>query len=148
MLIREVDTREEFSAVLELLKDLNDGVDSDLGGMLENWRKMKQYPYYRLYMAVIDDVIVGTFCLLICHNIGHHGKKFAILENVVVKPDLRGMGFGRQMIQMALELARNQDCYKLMLSSNIKRVDAHRFYENMGFRQHGISFVAEDLKND
>lgn len=148
MLIREIDTKEEFTVVLELLKDLNDGKKSDETEMLKNWRKMQQYPYFKVFLAELDGKIVGTFCILICHNIGHHGKKFAILENVVITPEMRGHGLGKQMMAEALELAKKENCYKVMLSSNIKRLDAHRFYENLGFRQHGISFMVEDEQND
>jgi hypothetical protein len=44
------------------------------------------------------------------------------------------------MIKRALQIAAGAGCYKMTLSSNLKRVDAHRFYESTGFRQHGISF--------
>lgn len=148
MLIKEIRTNEELIAVLELLKDLNDGEASDEEQMRQNWEKIKQYPYYKIFLAEDEGRIVGTFSLLICENIGHHGKKFAILENVVVKSGLRGQGLGRKMLGEALELAKGENCYKLMLSSNIKRQDAHRFYENLGFKQHGISFMVEDLQHD
>lgn len=148
MLIREIGTDGEFAAVLELLEDLNDGVASDEGRMRQNWAKMKQYPYYKVFIAEDEDRIVGTFCLLICENIGHDGKKFAILENVVIKSGVRGQGLGRKMLGEALELAKRENCYKLMLSSNSQRQDAHRFYESLGFKRHGISFLVEAGPHD
>ena len=145
MLIREIDTCDEFKAVLALLEEMGDGAPYDEAEMKENWRKMRQYPYYKVYIAEKDGRLVGTFCLLICHNIGHNGKKFAILENVVVKPGFRGQGIGKQMMTWAMEQAQKENCYKLMLSSNLIRTGAHAFYENAGFRQHGLSFVVEGM---
>jgi GNAT superfamily N-acetyltransferase len=48
---------------------------------------------------------------------------------------------GRAMMAHAIEQCRKAGCYKLALSSNLKREDAHRFYESLGFERHGYSFV-------
>jgi GNAT superfamily N-acetyltransferase len=47
------------------------------------------------------------------------------------------------MMAHALSEARSAGCYKLALSSNRKRTQAHAFYESLGFVQHGLSFVIE-----
>jgi hypothetical protein len=51
------------------------------------------------------------------------------------------------MIQEAMRIAANSGCYKLALSSNLKRADAHRFYQSLGFHQHGISFAIDPSQN-
>jgi GNAT superfamily N-acetyltransferase len=43
----------------------------------------------------------------------------------------------------AMDICRAKGCYKLVLSSNQKREDAHRFYEKLGFTKHGYSFLIE-----
>jgi len=47
------------------------------------------------------------------------------------------------MIRFALQRCREADCYKLALSSNLKRAGAHAFYESLGFVKQGYSFVAD-----
>jgi GNAT superfamily N-acetyltransferase len=47
------------------------------------------------------------------------------------------------MVRQAIELCRDKGCYKLALSSNSRRSRAHAFYESLGFKRHGYSFVAE-----
>jgi GNAT superfamily N-acetyltransferase len=59
---------------------------------------------------------------------------------VVVSRSYRGRRIGEAMVREALLMASQAGCYKLILSSNLKRRDAHRFYEQLGFRQHGISY--------
>jgi GNAT superfamily N-acetyltransferase len=44
------------------------------------------------------------------------------------------------MMRFALACCREKRCYKLVLSSNAKRVRAHAFYESLGFERHGYSF--------
>jgi len=44
------------------------------------------------------------------------------------------------MMKGALDLAREQGCYKVVVSSNLKRTQAHAFYESLDFERHGYSF--------
>lgn len=104
-----------------------------------------RYPNYRLFVACDegDGAIVGSYALLVMHNLAHRGTPSAIAEDVVVAPDRQGQGIGRQMMAHAVEQVRQAGCYKLALSSNRKREAAHAFYESLGFAQHGLSFVIE-----
>jgi GNAT superfamily N-acetyltransferase len=58
----------------------------------------------------------------------------------VVAPDCQSMGIGRRMMAFARERCAENGCYKLALSSNLKRERAHEFYESIGFEKHGYSF--------
>jgi GNAT superfamily N-acetyltransferase len=58
----------------------------------------------------------------------------------VVAPAFQRHGIGKAMMQFAVDRCREEGCYKLMLSSNAKREDAHAFYESLGFVRHGFSF--------
>lgn len=104
-----------------------------------------RYPNYRLFVACDEASgrVVGSYALLVMHNLAHCGTPSAIAEDVVVQPDCQGQGVGRRMMAHAVEQARQAGCYKLALSSNRKRHAAHAFYESLGFAQHGLSFVIE-----
>ena len=118
----------------------------DVGKVLSNedaenlFDRINSYPNYKLYVAVQDSRIVGTFALLIMDNIGHLGKPSGIVEDVAVDPDFQGQGIGKIMMEFALNICRINGCYKLVLSSNKKRKTAHEFYESLGFNKHGFSF--------
>jgi len=103
------------------------------------FRRMAAYPDYRVYLAELDGEPVGTFALLVMDNLGHLGAPSAILEDVVVDVDCRGLGIGQQMMDFATGLCRRKGCYKFFFSSTA----AHRFYENLGFRRHGFSFYLD-----
>ena len=105
--------------------------------------KIQSYPNYKIFLALRDNSIVGTYSLLIMDNMAHKGVPSAIVENVVVHPKFQSQGIGRSMMRHAMTEARACGCYKLVLSSNKVRVDAHRFYEKLGFKQHGISFQVD-----
>jgi GNAT superfamily N-acetyltransferase len=105
--------------------------------------KFGQYPDYHLYIAKIKDEIVGSFALLIMDNLAHFGTPTAIVEDVVVAENYQNMGLGKLMMEFAIQKAKEKSCYKMVLSSNLVRTDAHRFYENLGFEKHGFSFKVD-----
>jgi GNAT superfamily N-acetyltransferase len=45
------------------------------------------------------------------------------------------------MMEFAVARGKQLKCYKIMLSSGIKREGAHAFYEHLGFQKHGFSFL-------
>jgi GNAT superfamily N-acetyltransferase len=100
-----------------------------------------RYPSYRVFVAVLDERIVGAYSLLIMHNLAKRGKPSGVLEDVAVPPAVQRRGIGHAMIEHAIEECRIAGCYKLTLSSNRKREAAHRFYESLGFQRHGYSFL-------
>lgn len=105
------------------------------------FRRMGQYPNYSVYVAIYHGEIIGTFALLIMDNLAHVGAPSGIVEDVVIHSNWRGHGFGKQMMLYAMDQCRQAKCYKMMLSSNLIREPAHRFYEVIGFVRHGYSFV-------
>lgn len=103
----------------------------------------QRYPYFHIFVAVVDNVVAGTYELLIMDNLAKQGRKSGVVEDVAVDPKFQHRGIGRAMMEHAREQCRQSQCYKLVLSSNINRHEAHRFYEGMGFRRHGYSFQIE-----
>ncbi len=141
-------TPDDLPDVLRLYRQ--SGLDQDCGLTLaeaEQWfQRIQQYPSYRLWVATLkepDDRRVGTFTLLVMDNLVHRGSPSGIVEGVAVDPAFQGQGIGKQMMQVAMDQCRAAGCYKLSLSTNLKRKEAHAFYESLGFEKHGYSFLVE-----
>ena len=43
------------------------------------------------------------------------------------------MGIGKIVVENAIEYAKEQNCYKVLLQSGTKRTEAYKFYEAIGF---------------
>lgn len=103
--------------------------------------KQQQYPDYKVFVAEYEQQLVGTFALLIMENMAHQGTPSAVVEDVGVIPAVQGKGIGKVMMEYALNYAKEKGCYKMSLSSNLRRDKAHQFYESLGFQKHGFSFL-------
>ena len=139
-------TDDDLSKVVSLcalLYEESEGTTPSLDKAKTIFSRIRQYPDYRVYLAESGGKTVGTFTLLIFDNLGHGGAPSAIVENVVVYPEYRGQGLGKDMMDFAMQQAREAGCYKLALSTNAKREDAHRFYESLGYKRHGYSYLVE-----
>jgi GNAT superfamily N-acetyltransferase len=123
--------------------DIDDGDALDIASARAILRRFAEYPDYRLFVAERDGTVVGSYALLVMHNLGHRGAPSAVVEDVVVQPAQQRKGIGKEMLRHALAEARERGCYKLALSANMKRDQAHAFYEALGFRRHGYSFLVE-----
>jgi GNAT superfamily N-acetyltransferase len=104
------------------------------------FKKMQTYPNYKVYVAENEGDIVGTFALIIMDNLAHQGTPSGVVEDVAVLTELQGKGIGKMMMKFAMEQCKEAGCYKLVLSSNVKRKEAHAFYESLDFEKHGFSF--------
>jgi GNAT superfamily N-acetyltransferase len=139
-------TESDLGDVLALYAQpsMDDGQVMDLASAQQVFGEFARYPSYRLFVACgAQEQVLGSYALLIMSNLAHRGTPSAVVEDVVVSPQHQGQGIGRQMMKHAMRLAREAGCYKLALSSNIKRENAHAFYHSLGFRNHGVSFSVE-----
>jgi GNAT superfamily N-acetyltransferase len=134
---------EDAETIAALMAEMDDvpAAEADASAIRHVIAEMSAYPDHRVYLALdLAGTPVGTFSLMIFCSPSHQGARQGMLDGVVVTRAQRGQGVGRAMLRHALTMAASAGCYKLALSSNLKRVDAHRFYEDIGFQQHGISF--------
>jgi GNAT superfamily N-acetyltransferase len=135
-------TLEDVAAILGLY--LETGLESGQPFTEEEARAhfavFSLYPWCHLFVAEAHRKIVGTYELLIMDCLAKHGRRSGIIEDVAVSSHHQGLGVGRAMMEHAMQQCRNAGCYKMVLSSGIRRTRAHEFYVSAGFVRHGFSF--------
>jgi ribosomal protein S18 acetylase RimI-like enzyme len=138
-------TEADLAAIIDLYAqpDMDNHKVLSLDQVKNVFKKFSAYPCYHIYVAVEAEKVIGTFALLIMDNLAHQGTPSGIVEDVTVHPDCQSQGVGKRMMEYAMLICKAAGCYKLVLSSNVRRVRAHQFYESLGFRQHGVSFLVE-----
>jgi GNAT superfamily N-acetyltransferase len=144
VIIREA-KKQDLQLVISLYSqpDMDNGQIISLAKAERIFQMIKNYPFFKIYVAVLNEAIVGTFELVIMDNLAHQGTPSGIIEDVVVAKQYQRKGIGKAMMQHAMRVCKEMGCYKVSLSSNLKRELAHRFYESLGFKIHGYSFYIE-----
>jgi GNAT superfamily N-acetyltransferase len=94
----------------------------------------------RVLVAEVGGDVVGVCQLIVFRHLQARGGLCAEIESVHVHPDQRGRGVGATLVRTAIETAWNLGCYRVQLTSNVRRPDAHRFYERLGFVPSHVGF--------
>ena len=90
-------------------------------------------PNQEMIIAELDGEPVGCFQITYIPGLMRRGSWRGLLEVVHVRADKRNLGLGSEMMRWAIERCRERNCGMVQLTSNKKRVEAHRFYERLGF---------------
>jgi len=82
------------------------------------------------YVWIADGRLVGNVTL------AAESKRRGLwaISNVAVHPEYRGHGIARQLMQTALEEARDKDAHRVVLQVQTDNVPAQRLYGELGFR--------------
>jgi GNAT superfamily N-acetyltransferase len=86
-------------------------------------------------LVVLDHAgeVVGTMQLTTLPGLSRRGATRLQLEAVRVAASHRGQRLGEEMVRWAVQHARDTGCSLVQLTTDKSRVDAHRFYERLGF---------------
>lgn len=130
-------TRQDLPAVLALLADEEKVVDPASVVIDDAYEKafaaVAGDSRNEILVLVDGDTVVGCLQATYIPGLGKHGAERALIEAVRIRPDRRGGGLGRQLMERTVERARQRGCALVQLTSNRHRADAHRFYASLGF---------------
>ncbi|QLH08543.1 GNAT family N-acetyltransferase [Candidatus Nitrosotenuis sp. DW1] len=131
--IRKIEEGDLSSGFLESLDSLKTASSLSSEKAREILKKIKANPDHVIFVAVLNDKIVGSTTILIEQKFIHDGGRVGHIEDVVVSKEHEGKGIGFKIMQAALEYARAQGCYKTILDCDDK---VKPFYERLGFKRH------------
>lgn len=90
-------------------------------------------PRSSLLVLEMAGEVVGTLQLNYLPGLSRHGADRAQIEAVRIAGEMRGRGLGHCLVEDAIRRARERGCRLVQLTSDLRRLDAHRFYESLGF---------------
>jgi len=129
----------DLPAIVHLL------ADDDLGSQREHdihplpdayqkaFDKIDGDPNHELIVAQFNRQVIGTLHLMFLPSLSYQGGLRAQVESVRVDRAHQNRGIGSQMMQYAIERARERGAHILQLTTHNSRQDAHRFYQRLGF---------------
>jgi GNAT superfamily N-acetyltransferase len=104
------------------------------------WSALLLSSFMTVIVAQAAELLVSSCTLAIVPNLSRGGRSYGVIENVVTHADYRRLGFGRQVLEHAVHLAWQADCYKVLLATGSKRETTLRFYEGAGFHRGGKTY--------
>jgi GNAT superfamily N-acetyltransferase len=139
-----VGKREDLVNILELYKQLNpSNNDFSIENANKIWDKIEN-GNIKYFIAKDNGEIIASCYIIIVPNLTFNGKSIGYIENVITGEKYRRRGIGKKIMEMAINYAKEENCYKVVLQSGIKRTMAHKFYETIGFN--GESKKAFELR--
>ncbi|MBW7473140.1 GNAT family N-acetyltransferase [Paenibacillus oenotherae] len=130
-MIREAEIRDR-ARIEELYRILIPDAD-DINVLEERIEQIKRDSNNFLYVAEIDGRVEGTVLLSICLDAMFGNRPYAVAENIIVDPASRGKGVGKDLITCAVSQCKKLGCREVLLMSNLRRTEAHLFFERQGF---------------
>jgi GNAT superfamily N-acetyltransferase len=140
-------TADDLPAIVAML------ADDALGASRESPDDLM--PYQRAFAAIDadsnhnlivlerDGVVIGTLQLTLIPGLSRKGITRAQIEGVRVHSAERGTGLGTELFEWAIEESRRLGAQLVQLTSDVKRPDAHRFYEKLGFQPTHVGFKVD-----
>ena len=86
-----------------------------------------------LLVGELAGEVVATAQLTWVRHLTYVGGLMCVVESVRVRSDLRGRGYGRELMQHVLDLARSRGAARVELTTNAQRTRAQEFYRGLGF---------------
>lgn len=120
--------------------------DDELGSQRENYQEPLQESYLRafeqidsdpnheLLVAEQDGGVIATLQLIFLPSISFQGGLRAQVESVRVDKRFQNQKIGSQLMKHALQIAKARGAHVMQLTTHNTRKDAHRFYEQLGFK--------------
>ncbi len=125
---------DDLESLMELYIQLDkDNKSYSIQNTKEIWQQICSYKNIKYIGAIDNNKVVSTCYVVIIPNLTAGGKSICFIENVVTDKNYRRKGIGRKVIETAIQIAKDNNCYKVILQSGIKRKEAHQFYKNIGF---------------
>ncbi|MFD7917917.1 GNAT family N-acetyltransferase [Streptomyces sp. NPDC059740] len=137
-------TADDIPAIVAMLADDPLGAaretPDDLRPYHEAFERIAADPNQHLVVAVREGQPIGTLHLSVIPGLSRRGTVRSIIEAVRIHSDVRSEGLGTRLITWAVEESRTLGCQLVQLTSDVTRVDAHRFYERLGFEASHLGF--------
>lgn len=99
------------------------------------FEKIEKSGNIKVFVALNDTEIIGSITTIIEQKFIHNGGKVCHIEDVVTRKGFENLGIGSLLVEKALELAVQEQCYKIIL--NCSKYNSG-FYEKFGFYKHDI----------
>ena len=133
MTVREI-KENELNELLELYIHLHEtGVPEDNEILKDIWGTIINDKNHHIIVAEKDGKIISSVVCVIIPNLTRNVRPYAFIENVVTHSDYRKQGYATACLNYARDIAKKENCYKMMLLTGSKDESTLNFYKQAGY---------------
>ena len=132
-MVREA-RKDDLDSLLNLYLFLHeDSIPDHDRHLQDTWELIINDKNHHIIVNEEDGMIVSSCVCVIIPNLTRNIRPYAFVENVVTHRDYRKKGLASACLDYAREIARKENCYKMMLLTGSKDPNTLRFYESAGY---------------
>ncbi len=132
-MVREA-MKEDLCEILELYLCLHEeAIPEQSEGLSHTWKQILEDENHHLIVNEVAGKIVSSCVCVIIPNLTRNVRPYAFVENVVTHTNFRGQGLASQCLEYAKQIAKQRNCYKMMLLTGSKKKETLDFYKKAGY---------------
>ena len=132
-MVREI-KEHELKELLELYLHLHESSVPESTEYLKSaWKTIMEDKNHHIIANIVDKKIVSSCVCVIIPNLTRNVRPYAFIENVVTHADYRCKGYATECLNYAREIAKQMNCYKMMLLTGSKKESTMNFYRGAGY---------------
>lgn len=132
-MVREIKS-DELRELLTLYLHLHENSVPEMTKHLEDtWDMIMNDDNHHIIVKIADGKIVSSCVCVIIPNLTRGIRPYAFIENVVTDEAYRGKGYATECLDFAKKIAKDENCYKMMLLTGSKQTSTLKFYQRAGY---------------
>lgn len=132
-MVREA-KEQELQQILALYCHLHESqIPAQTEHLKETWQQILKDENHHLIVYESEGQILSSCVCVIIPNLTRNVRPYAFVENVVTHERFRGRGYATACLEFARKIAREKNCYKIMLLTGAKEEKTLSFYQNAGY---------------
>jgi len=132
-LLREA-VQEDLFELLNLYLSLHEKeIPEDSLHLQQVWSEMISDQRHHVIVKEVGERIVSSCICVIIPNLTRGVRPYALIENVVTREEDRGKGYASACLEYAKKIAKEGNCYKMMLLTESKNESTQNFYKGAGY---------------
>ncbi len=134
--LKHADTEADWRACFPLMQELRPHLPDSDSFVAQLQRQRTQH--YRILAAWGGTTVIGLAGYRLQENLVH--GRFVYIDDLVTTADSRSNGIGATLIDAVRNIARDEQCQRLVLDTGMANSLAQRFYFRQGLLASGMHF--------
>jgi ribosomal protein S18 acetylase RimI-like enzyme len=124
----------DLKEILELYLCLHEqSIPRESDHLYHTWKQILEDENHHLIVNEKEGKIVSSCVCVIIPNLTRNVRPYAFIENVVTQTAFRGLGLASECLEYAQKIAKENNCYKMMLLTGSKQEKTLNFYRKSGY---------------